>query len=69
MDYEDEFYCGCTDMGCEECEEEGHCNECMEMNLHNCTEAGCYGENPNAHIEVFGTYAPGSEFDNYYNND
>lgn len=68
---DDEWYCACEGMDiCETCDdwEEGeHCETCVEMNTHDCEVEGCYGENPNAHIEVFGTYAPGSEFDNYYN--
>lgn len=66
---EDEFYCFCEGFDCAECEDldaVDHCAECEEMNAHDCYEAGCYDENPNAHIEVFGTYAPGSAFDEYY---
>lgn len=64
---DDEFYCACEDLGCEPCDDgEDHCETCLEMNYHDCEISGCYGENPNAHIEVFGTYAPGSVFDEYY---
>lgn len=72
--YEDEYYCFCEfnepgDCPCTN-EDDPDCTECptcWDMNMHDCREAGCYGDNPNAHIELFGTYAPGSEFDDYYN--
>lgn len=55
----------------------GYCENCFSdyeddteycpCEEHDCEMEGCYGDNPNAHIEAFGTYAPGSDFDDYYN--
>jgi hypothetical protein len=65
MEMEDFGYC--EDCYTDYADEEQYCETCAEMEAHDCDAEGCYGDNPNAHIEAFGTYAPGSDFDDYYN--